>query len=203
MATCESSHSTCYTIAFVSSIPYTAETSFSPHVPAARRMVSKGDDVATVSDVSVEHTERLPDAAEANSQEHELTFWQGMKLYPKAVFWSLAMSTVIIMEGFDNKLLPTLYALPVFREDFGHMNTHNKYEVSAPWQSGLGNGGSIGQLAGILIGGHLIERYGFRKMMLAGQTAIVGCIFIQFFAKSLPVLLVAQIVFGESALRSV
>lgn len=55
--------------------------------------------------------ERLPDACDANSQEHELTFWQALRLYPKGIFWSLAMSTVIIMEGYDTASPRTIPSL--------------------------------------------------------------------------------------------
>jgi MFS transporter, SP family, general alpha glucoside:H+ symporter len=34
-----------------------------------------------------------------------MTLWQGIKLYPKAVGWSLLISTCIAMEGYDVCLL--------------------------------------------------------------------------------------------------
>ncbi|KXT11957.1 hypothetical protein AC579_1012 [Pseudocercospora musae] len=147
--------------------------------------------------VEILDIERLPDAAaDANSQEHDLTFWKALRLYPKGVFWSLIMSTVIIMEGYDTKLMGTLFAQPAFQKNYGHHVKADKWQISAPWQAGLNNGAAVGQLFGMLIAGHLTERYGFRKTMLAGQIAICGCIFIQFFAESLLVLEVAQILFG-------
>lgn len=141
--------------------------------------------------------ERIPDAAGANAQEHELTFWQAFRLYYKGVFWSLIISTVIIMEGYDTKLMGTLFAQPNFREHYGNRVKDDKFEISAPWQAGLVNGSAVGQFAGLVVAGYLTERFGFRKTMLAGQLAIVGCIFIQVFSTSLPVLEVAQILFGE------
>ena len=30
-----------------------------------------------------------------------MTLWQGIKLYPKAIAWSMLISTCIVMEGYD------------------------------------------------------------------------------------------------------
>lgn len=95
------------------------------------------------------------------------------------------------------KMVGTLFAQPAFQKEFGQMVHEGKYEIPAPWQAGLNNGATLGQLAGMLAAGYLTERYGFRPTMLAGQIAIIGVIFIQFFAKSLPMLEVAQILFGQ------
>jgi SP family general alpha glucoside:H+ symporter-like MFS transporter len=35
-----------------------------------------------------------------------MTLLQGIKLYPKAVFWSMLISTCIAMEGYVDPLLP-------------------------------------------------------------------------------------------------
>lgn len=41
------------------------------------------------------------DANRATESEQNMTLRQGFKLYPKAVGWSVLLSTAIIMEGFD------------------------------------------------------------------------------------------------------
>ena len=38
------------------------------------------------------------DAKEAIKKERHLTFWQAIRLYPKAVAWSLFLSTAVAME---------------------------------------------------------------------------------------------------------
>jgi MFS transporter, SP family, general alpha glucoside:H+ symporter len=59
------------------------------------------DDLAhTKSMAEVIHNARL-----ATDKEHKMTLWQGIKLYPKAVGWSLLISTCIAMEGYDVCLL--------------------------------------------------------------------------------------------------
>ena len=49
--------------------------------------------------------EVIHNAKSATDKEHKMTLWQGIKLYPKAVGWSLLISTCIAMEGYDVCLL--------------------------------------------------------------------------------------------------
>jgi MFS transporter, SP family, general alpha glucoside:H+ symporter len=44
-------------------------------------------------------------ARTATEKEHRMSLWQGIKLYPKAVGWSILISTCICMEGYDVCLL--------------------------------------------------------------------------------------------------
>lgn len=44
-------------------------------------------------------------AKTATEKEHKMTLLQGIRLYPKAVAWSLLISTCICMEGYDVCLL--------------------------------------------------------------------------------------------------
>lgn len=83
----------------------------------------------------------------ATAQEHSLTFVQAIKLYPKAVGWSVFFSLGIIMTAFDPQLLGQLFATPRFQRDFGY-KFEGKYIISAPWQTGLLMGSPIGQVVG-------------------------------------------------------
>lgn len=49
--------------------------------------------------------EVVQNAKNASDKEHAMTLWQGVKLYPKAVAWSVLISTCIVMEGYDVCLL--------------------------------------------------------------------------------------------------
>lgn len=139
----------------------------------------------------------ISDAQDANTQEHDLTFFQALSLYPTGVFWSIVMSTAVVMEGYDTKLIGTLFVQPTFQRAFGQEVEPGSYQISAPWQTGLSNGSSAGQLFGLLLAGHVSERFGFRKTMLAGMMSVIGLIFITFFAPSLAVLEVGQVLFGK------
>ncbi|KLU90836.1 alpha-glucosides permease MPH2/3 [Magnaporthiopsis poae ATCC 64411] len=137
------------------------------------------------------------DEAVAGGQlEKSLSFTQSLRLYRKAVFWSVALSTAIIMEGFDIILIGNFYAFPAFQRKFGDLQPNGSYELTAPWQTGLLNGSYIGQIFGLWIAGHLADRFGYRRTMLSALGLIAAFIFIPFFAPNIIVLLVGQIAIG-------
>lgn len=43
----------------------------------------------------------IQNARTATEKEHKMTLLQGIKLYPKAIAWSMLISTCIVMEGYD------------------------------------------------------------------------------------------------------
>lgn len=45
------------------------------------------------------------EAKAATEKERSMTLLEGIKLYPKAVGWSMLLSTCIVMEGYDLVLL--------------------------------------------------------------------------------------------------
>ena len=49
--------------------------------------------------------EVIHNARNATDKEHKMSLLQGIRLYPKAVGWSLLISTCICMEGYDVCLL--------------------------------------------------------------------------------------------------
>ena len=100
-----------------------------------------------------------PEALYAMETEHRMGFFEGLKLYPPAVGWSIFFSLGIIMTAFDPQLLGSLYATPAFQKDFGYL-FEGSYIISAPWQTGLGMGNPIGQVVGALAAGYPMEWYG-------------------------------------------
>lgn len=56
-------------------------------------------------DISAQHVE----ARNATDREHSLTVRNALKLYPRAIVYSLIFSTAIIMEGYDVTLLPSFF----------------------------------------------------------------------------------------------
>lgn len=61
------------------------------------------------------------EAIEAIRAEHELTFTEALRLYPKAIAWSGFVSIGVIMLAFDPQLIGNLYSTPQFARDFGHL----------------------------------------------------------------------------------
>lgn len=136
------------------------------------------------------------DAAKATQAEQTMTLMQGLRLYPKAVGWSVLLSCAIIMEGFDINLIANLLAVPAFKRRFGEQLPDGSFEVTAPWQAGLTNGAYVGEILGLMLNGIIAERYGFRKTMIGALTCVTGLIFIVFFVKSIEMLLIGLILLG-------
>ena len=133
---------------------------------------------------------------EATAEEHNLTFLQALKLYPKAIGWSMFFSMGIIMCAFDPQLLGQLYATPAFQRDFGYEYEPGEWIVRASWQTGLSMGSPIGQVVGAFFAAYPMEWYGRKKTFGACVICTAGFVFIQFFARSLPVLLVGELLGG-------
>lgn len=56
--------------------------------------------------------ETIINAKAATEKEHNMTLMQGIRLYPKAIGWSLLISTCIAMEGYDVCLINNVGLLP-------------------------------------------------------------------------------------------
>lgn len=128
--------------------------------------------------------------------ERSLTLWQAMCKYKKAVFWAVVISNTVIMEGYDTSLISSLFAFPAFKENLGNLNTNGTYEIPAPWQSGVANAASCGQFFGLIIAAWCVDRFGYRKTLIANLLFFTGAIFIVFFANSLGMLTAGQVVCG-------
>lgn len=90
------------------------------------------------------------DAMYANAAEHRMTLWEALKTYPKAIGWSLAFSTAVVMEGYDTNLLASFYGLPQFNQKYGTRDAAGNYQLSAAWQSGLSQGATVGEILGLV-----------------------------------------------------
>lgn len=136
-----------------------------------------------------------------------MTFLAGFRLYPKAIAWSILLSSTIIMEGYDLTLISSFFSLPSFRQAYGKPTDRDArlgrthYEISAAWQAGLTNVAVVGEIIGLLMNGYLADRVGYRYTMIAALAWLSVAIFLSFFASSLEMLLVAQLLCGTSPLQ--
>ncbi|KAK0624495.1 General alpha-glucoside permease [Lasiodiplodia hormozganensis] len=135
-------------------------------------------------------------ASEAAERETTMSLWMGLKLYPKAVAFSAAISACIIMEGYDVNLLQGLFAFAPFQRKYGHKQADGSYQLSAAWQAGLANGAAVGEILGLFLNGIISERIGYRRTLLWSLSVLTGFIFILFFAPSVEVLQVGEILCG-------
>lgn len=137
----------------------------------------------------------IRDAKQATEVEHQLTLLQGLRAYPKAVAWSVLFSGAIVMDGFDQAFIPSLFAEASFQKQFGFPYAGG-YQISASWQTAFGNSSNFGTIIGIFLNGYLTERFGKKRTLLCSLIVLTGFIFIPFFAPSLPVLLVGELLIG-------
>ena len=138
----------------------------------------------------------LRGARAAATKEHSMSLMQGIKLYPKAIGWSILISTCIAMEGFDVCLLPNFYNFPRFKEKYGEQLADGSWEITAPWQTGLQNGSQVGQIIGLFINGIVSEWIGYRYTVLACLTLVAAFTAILFTAQSAETLLAGYILSG-------
>ncbi|GAB1740791.1 hypothetical protein NU219Hw_g5874t1 [Hortaea werneckii] len=161
--------------------------------PSHRRSSIAVEDVAHVPDISNAIT---GDATKATASETSMTLMQGLKTYPKAVGWSILLSTCIIIEGFDIVLINSLYALLAFQRRFGSLQEDGSYGVSATWQSGLSNSALIREIFSLFLTSIVAKRLRYKKTIVGALAMLTGFIFLLFFAQNLPMLLVGEILCG-------
>lgn len=143
-----------------------------------------------------DHREVAHNASKATEMEQKMSLREGIRLYPKAVAWSMLLSTAIIMEGFDKVLINSLFAAPAFKKRYGSQLPSGDWEITAAWQSGLTNGAFVGEFCGLLLNGYIADRFGYRKTMMGALFAVNLFIFIVFFAQNIEMLLVGLICCG-------
>ncbi|GFZ47109.1 hypothetical protein JCM24511_04851 [Saitozyma sp. JCM 24511] len=160
------------------------------HEAPPNTVVADNDDLARRLDL---HT--IKDAAKADEAEHTATLWDAFRVHKKAIFWSMALSGALIMEGYDVVVIGSFYEQPSFLKRFGQQ-TDKGLVIPAEWQSGLGNGSSAGGILGLLLNGWAADRYGPKIVMMIAIVALTGFIFLSVFATSLPMLVVAEVLCG-------
>ena len=144
----------------------------------------------------VENKESLLEKARQGSEnEHELGFRKAVVHHKKAIFWAMVMSATI-MEGYDTSLMSSFYAYPSFKEKYGVRTGDGTYELEGRWQVALGCASSVGTFFGVLANGYLTERFGHRRVIMGSLIVMSAFIFIPFFAPSILVLLVGQVMCG-------
>ncbi|KAL1890874.1 hypothetical protein Sste5346_008015 [Sporothrix stenoceras] len=174
--------------------------------PAAVPVAEPTKEDITAIDAVAQDDQDMADAKAANAvvgfaksaaeKEHKMTLMEGIRLYPKAIAWSMLISTCIVMEGYDVCLINNFYAFDQFNRKYGTQLPNGDYQVSAAWQSGLSNGANCGELIGLLLNGWISERFGYRYTVIGCLVLVTAWISIFFTAKNTAALLVAEILCG-------
>jgi len=158
-------------------------------------------------------------AADRAHVEHALTPGQAIRAYPMAIFWCLAVSMCVVMEGYDTILIGNFFAFPSFQRQCTYSKcslsesqnadrcldgefvgvtdqTRSGYQLTPAWMAGLGNASGIGAFFGTLLCGYLVALFGQKRVIL-GSLIVLSCtIFLTFFAPNIKVLIVGQILCG-------
>ncbi|KAK8853174.1 hypothetical protein IAR55_003875 [Kwoniella newhampshirensis] len=141
-------------------------------------------------------TNLFANAAAATEKEHKMTLMEGIRLYPKAIAWSVIISSTCAMEGYDVSLVGNFYAFPPFNRKYGELYPDGSYQVPARWQSGLSNGSQVGQILGLIVNGFCTERFGYRRVLIVCLVWLMAVITIFFCAPNIQTLLAAEILAG-------
>ncbi|KAF7547486.1 hypothetical protein G7Z17_g7693 [Cylindrodendrum hubeiense] len=162
-----------------------------------------GDEInhAEISDGGLDHLKNVDlhdkvlanNALEATTQEHNLGVLQAFKTYKRAAFWSVLISTTVIMEGYDVTLLGSFYGYPSFRDKYGSfLESTGDNQISAEWQQKFNCLGALANIIGAMLNGWATAKWGHRKVLMLSLFWLAAFIFVVFFAPTIEVMLVGQ-----------
>ncbi|KAK1481154.1 sugar porter family MFS transporter [Colletotrichum abscissum] len=176
-----------------SPVPEDKETGIHHHTS-----ITDDTNTATPINHNAAHPEDLAaEAAQAASAEHKMSLLEAIRTYPKAIGWSVLLSSTLIMEGYDLALLSNLYSSAVFQRKYGtFVEAQNKHVISAAWQSGLSNGARAGEIFGLVIAGWTADRYGYRVTTMGFLVLMIAFIFVLFFAPNVQILVLGEVLCG-------
>lgn len=141
--------------------------------------------------------DRAADAKQAADAEQSMSIMEAIRTYPKAIGWSVLLSSTLIMEGYDLALFGNLYGNPMFNERYGTWHEgSNKYVVSAGWQSAISNGARAGEIFGLLAAGWMADRWGYRMTTVINLFMMIAFIFVLFFAPNVGALVAGAVLCG-------
>ncbi|RMZ91507.1 hypothetical protein DV736_g1248, partial [Chaetothyriales sp. CBS 134916] len=155
------------------------------------------DAMRKISLTNVNAADEIAEAREAREKEGKLTIGDALKLYPKAIFFSVIFSTAVIMEGYDLSLMSSFFGFPPFKNRYGTASDPDGGKlITAPWQSGINNGVQVGSIIGLYVGGIISERIGYKKTMFGSLVLMIAFIFLPFFAQNIQTILAGSILCG-------
>jgi SP family general alpha glucoside:H+ symporter-like MFS transporter len=100
------------------------------------------------------------------------------------------------MEAYCVFLMGNYVALTSFQREYGIPDGNGNYVIETSWQSALQCGGPLGALIGVFLAGPITSKIGYRWATIGGLMVLNAFIFVMFFAKSLPIFFVSQLLEG-------
>ncbi|KAG7808739.1 hypothetical protein KL921_003821 [Ogataea angusta] len=183
---------------FVENIEKPEEVEVIPDITKKITTLSDSDDGSgAFNDYIARFVEISTNAQNNEHQEKHMSLKEGLKTFPKAACWSIVLSTAIIMEGYDTMLLNSLYSMQSFAKKYGQYYPDiDEYQVPAKWQTSLSMSTYVGEIVGLYIAGLVAEKWGYRRTLIWFMAAVVGLIFILFFAVNVQMLLAGELLCG-------
>jgi MFS transporter, SP family, general alpha glucoside:H+ symporter len=165
---------------------------------AIEGVASANDDIIRRMSVVPGIAEVTDGAIAGTEAEKRMGIKEGLNLYPKAIGWSILLSTAIVMEGYDVVLLASFYDFPAFQQKYGDKvgPGPTDYQIPAQWQAALSVGANIGEILGLFATGIVAEKYGYRYTMIGALSVVIAFIFLPFFAQNKATLLAGEILCG-------
>ncbi|KAF2031106.1 MFS alpha-glucoside transporter-like protein [Setomelanomma holmii] len=118
------------------------------------------------------------DAKAAFEAEKAMTVPQAIRLYKKAILFSMAMSLAVVMEGYDLSAMGRFLEYDQFRQAFGtELDPDGNPRISPAWQAGIQNGAQAGSIIGLWLNGYISEWWGYKEddnigMIVAGSVLL-------------------------------
>lgn len=137
------------------------------------------------------------EAKENETKEKTMPLLEGLRTFPKAAFWSIVLSTALIMEGYDTNLINSFYAFPSFNQKYGeYVESLGAYSIDAKWQTTLSMCVNVGEIIGLFAAGIIADRIGYRWTLIGSLIMVTGFIFIVFFSTSIGMLVAGELLLG-------
>ncbi|KAL6243125.1 hypothetical protein RBB50_010225 [Rhinocladiella similis] len=150
-----------------------------------------------LKDVGLRDATLASGALEGTAQEHSMGVFQALKTYKRAAFWSILISTTVVMEGYDVTLISSFFGYPTFRRKYGaYLDEESGYQISATWQQRFNCLGALANIIGALLNGWATARWGHRRVLMFCLFWLTGLIFIVFFAPTIEVMLLGSFFCG-------
>ncbi|CAI7569637.1 unnamed protein product [Penicillium pancosmium] len=111
------------------------------------------------------------------SSQGYVPLWHSLKKWPKVVGYNLALSSAILLYGYDLVIVANVSSMPAFQHRFG-AELNGKYIIPSEWLSLWNAASPIGMMVGAIIGGYYQDRGGRRLSLATGSflSAVAGVV---------------------------